>query len=198
MAKLRVLMEKMAELTGQPFTSIEMHARPLRKARLLSTGAKGVNAPEVVASDITNLVIAILRESPTHAATLVPETRNFTAAKTCSAITELLDLSDGHRFGDAMDAFIMLFSDPAAFQRMKAVFDKHQNTETTYICPNVERISFGDDTSIRIVFGHDREEDKFSCTYIDIKERKAPIEFMRTASMSMMHFWTELGKLLRT
>ena len=199
MAKLRVLMETVSTLTSLPFPSVEMHARPLRKARLLSTGAKGVNAPEIVASDISNLIISMLAGSPTHAETLVREAREFKVVQNTPVINTLLGLPDEHDFGNAVDSFIDLFSDINVEKRLLEFIGRGSNKDLKYVTPMLRRVSYGRGSMFTISFYAKDEDGRFSTAvqneYYEPSYVVSALE--KVSSISNLAFWTSMGALLR-
>lgn len=71
MALVSDLVEAIAEVEDLPLPTVQMVARHLREAGLLSTGARGRNAPPATVTDAANLLIAvnangcIVKDSPT-------------------------------------------------------------------------------------------------------------------------------------
>lgn len=53
-------LQTIASALTQPFGSVKLYARELREAGLLTTGARGVNAPHMTPLDAARLVLAIL------------------------------------------------------------------------------------------------------------------------------------------
>ena len=64
MAKLKELIDFMAENLGDKDLKPDVYARPLRREGLLRTGARGPGAPEMTAQDCTNLLLAIMGSAP--------------------------------------------------------------------------------------------------------------------------------------
>jgi hypothetical protein len=60
MPTLPQLKETLEKVLVDPDLKTEIYARPLRKDHLLTTGGRGVNAPQVTVRDAANLLIAIL------------------------------------------------------------------------------------------------------------------------------------------
>jgi hypothetical protein len=68
------LTARVASATGVPETTVTVYARVLREAGLLTTGARGVNAPPMSALDAARLLIAlVVTERPSRAADAVAD-----------------------------------------------------------------------------------------------------------------------------
>lgn len=60
MPTLKTLKVEMERALKDPDLQAEIYARPLRKAGLLTSGGRGLNAPQVTVTDCANLLIAIM------------------------------------------------------------------------------------------------------------------------------------------
>lgn len=78
MVKAAGFIEKMAEVMGLPIETVKVAYRVMRTEGLLTTGARGVNAPEMVPLDAARMLIwGLVSDRPVDAAQVV---RDFGAA----------------------------------------------------------------------------------------------------------------------
>lgn len=67
MAKLVQVIPALASTLGMTAGAVEAYVKPLRKARLISSGPRGPGAPEMGTRDVTHVLLAVLAGSPTSA-----------------------------------------------------------------------------------------------------------------------------------
>lgn len=78
MPTLNELKLAMEQALGDPNLRAEVYARPLRKAKLLTTGGRGSSTPQVSVTDCANLLIAIMAPGyAIHAAEAVKQYRSL-------------------------------------------------------------------------------------------------------------------------
>ena len=68
-----------------PFGTVRLYIRELRNKRLITTGARGVNAPDMTPMDAARVTIAILgTDKPAHSADVVTDIGNLTVNRSYS------------------------------------------------------------------------------------------------------------------
>ena len=89
-----------------PQKTVALFVRHLKEAGLLTTGARGVNAPEMTTRDMARMVVALLAtDRPNEAVAMV---RRYGKAEYRSQASEqyhdenILNLKDGHHFVDVL------------------------------------------------------------------------------------------------
>jgi hypothetical protein len=101
--KLSAFIDVLAEATGMPRSSVEQYVKPLRKARLLTTGGRGAGAPDIDAGDCARLLVALMAGSPTHAVEFVQEIGRLPPAFSHdSAVAKAWGLPRRHTFLDML------------------------------------------------------------------------------------------------
>ena len=114
MAKLSGLIPVVAGVLSVPEKTVAIHARHLRQARLISTSGRGPGGADMIARDCTNLLIAIMgggyakdaAETVTTYQSIVTRTSWTRWQLPYLDLPALKSLSEGHRFGEALDALI--------------------------------------------------------------------------------------------
>lgn len=119
-----VLISRFAEAVGLPEKTLMVHARNLREANLLTTGARGRNAPATIPRDAARLAISVLHspDSPSRALDAVKDFGGLVLSKGIPfdsidrdkdadllerySLTSVLNLDCCHNFEDVVTAII--------------------------------------------------------------------------------------------
>ena len=117
MASIGEFTRRFAKITGLPEGSVVKFSRELRDGGLLTTGARGVNAPEMTFLDAARMLVAVLAtDRPSRAAKVV---RDFGSLKTWTVIPNSkhsefalvrCGLTDDHTLEQAIAAAIQIFA----------------------------------------------------------------------------------------
>ena len=171
-----------SETFGVPKKTTTVVARALREADLLTSGARGVNAPDMSATDAARLSLALLTGEPPS--TVVEElqfirTLQCTDAVPEDTVTETDQLRERHTIEELMIALIEALGSPGWKKRhCEPVWDD-------FICPN---ISISIDASCREA---EVRFPRFSGEYVDIGGQQRLDELYATRPMNYDN-WQEI------
>ena len=118
--KIGPLISLLSSSYGLPETTVVVVARALREAGWLTSGARGVNAPDMSARDAARLSLALLTGEPPSKVTLVYELLRTLQTVDEYPIAGLLDretLPHDHTLEDAITALFEASSDPELIGR---------------------------------------------------------------------------------
>lgn len=106
------LIELMAKATGIPSATVAMHFRVAREAGLMTTGARGVNAPEMSLLDAARLLISLaVTDRPSAAAQAMTDFGNLHCSRQdIKKKKGALQVKPQHLFEEGVVALIHLFS----------------------------------------------------------------------------------------
>ncbi|MBQ0708711.1 MULTISPECIES: hypothetical protein [unclassified Ochrobactrum] len=82
MAKLPALIEKLARFDPRGVSAVENLSREMRREGLITSGKRGVGAPEMTSSDVTNLLFAMVARQSKDAPAAVKALREATMVAT--------------------------------------------------------------------------------------------------------------------
>lgn len=119
-----------ASTYGLPEKSVFLVARALREAGWLTTGARGVNAPDMTVSDAARLTLALLTGAPPSK--VVSEFKFIRELQTKNRLNkgELLDFEKmpmHHTLEDAVKRFFEVSSDEAEMRKFGTLHNQHLN-----------------------------------------------------------------------
>lgn len=105
------LSECIAEALGVPVATALLQMRLVREAGILSQGSRGRNAPRMTTADAAHLLIGVAGAQ--HVRESVAAVEGFSGLTVVGTLadTPLPGLRAGHRFGEAVTAFIQAFVD---------------------------------------------------------------------------------------
>jgi hypothetical protein len=116
MATVGVMTRTIAQATGVPERTVAMVVRELRTTGLLTTGARGVNAPAMTPLDAARVLIALLvSDRPVDAPKIVKDFGQLKCPyhwpERKSLLLQGVDLPGGHLFEEGLAAIIKAIAD---------------------------------------------------------------------------------------
>lgn len=109
--KHKAFTEIVAHTTRVPEKTVAMFGRNLKSAGLLTTGARGVNAPEMTVLDLTRILIALCATD--RPADAVEATNRYRAARSANAVTikigdKEIEIPEGEELDDLLSNLLGL------------------------------------------------------------------------------------------
>src|SRR5262245_14138883 len=120
------LIRQVAKGTEIPTATVAVYARVIREAGLLTTGARGVNAPQMTPLDGARLLLALVAtDKPSLAAHAVRDfgrlaSYRFSRAGDGLIAAKLRELPEGHSLEEAMAELLQILPSAPAREELKA------------------------------------------------------------------------------
>lgn len=110
----------LAETYGLPESSVKVIARVLREAGWLTTGPRGINAPDMQPNDAARLTLALMTGQPPGK--ILPDLEILSGLQTkdvfpSTGLSSEIDLAPDHTFAEAITGIFELFRSPERIEK---------------------------------------------------------------------------------